>query len=154
MPDALGICGTMYKVKIEENLFFWKIWLPSQNARTRVRLLYNEEYSDCVMGWVEKGRMKSIEKRCISTQENQFFHLWNEFILGYGYVGAIGRIHMSRVLERFIEERGKQVIQENLYKQFVSHVVMLESEAVLLKGQMLRLAVNVGIFYILCTSVG
>ena len=40
MPDALGICGTMYKVKIEENLFLWKIWLPSQNARTRVRLLY------------------------------------------------------------------------------------------------------------------
>ena len=42
MPDALGICGTMYKVKIEENLFLWKIWLPSQNARTRVRLLYQK----------------------------------------------------------------------------------------------------------------
>jgi len=104
--------------------------------------MYNEEYSDCVMGLVEKGMMKSIDKRCISTQENQFFHLWNEFILEYGYVGTIGRIHMSRVLERFIEERGKQVIQEKLYRQFVSHLVMLESEAVLPKGQMLRLAVK------------
>ena len=40
MPNALGICGTMYKVKKEENLFFGELWLPSQNARTRVRVLY------------------------------------------------------------------------------------------------------------------
>ena len=40
MPNALGICGTMYKVKKEENLFLGELWLPSQNARTRVRLLY------------------------------------------------------------------------------------------------------------------
>ena len=40
MPNALGICGTMYKVKKEENLFWGELWLPSQNARTRVRLLY------------------------------------------------------------------------------------------------------------------
>ena len=40
MPNALGICGTMYKVKTEEILFFGELWLPSQNARTRVRVLY------------------------------------------------------------------------------------------------------------------
>ena len=40
MPDALGICGTIYKVKKEKNLFRGEIWLPSQNARTRVTLLY------------------------------------------------------------------------------------------------------------------
>ena len=40
MPDALGICGAMYKVKKEENLFWGELWLPSQIARTRVRLLY------------------------------------------------------------------------------------------------------------------
>ena len=40
MPNALGICGFMYKVKTEENLFLGELWLPSQNARTRVRLLY------------------------------------------------------------------------------------------------------------------
>ena len=40
MPAALGICGTIYKVKKEENLFWGEIWLPPQNARTRVRLLY------------------------------------------------------------------------------------------------------------------
>ena len=48
MPDALGICGTMYKVKKEENLFWGELWLPSQNARTRVRILYLLEY----YGWV------------------------------------------------------------------------------------------------------
>ena len=40
MPAALGICGTIYKAKKEENLFLGEIWLPPQNARTRVRLLY------------------------------------------------------------------------------------------------------------------
>ena len=37
---CLWVCGTMYKVKKEENLFLGELWLPSQNARTRVRLLY------------------------------------------------------------------------------------------------------------------
>ena len=41
MPGTFGICGTIYKVKIEENLFWGEIWLPSPNARTRVRLLYS-----------------------------------------------------------------------------------------------------------------
>ena len=40
MPDALGVCGTMCKVKKEENLFWGDSQLPSQIARTRVRLLY------------------------------------------------------------------------------------------------------------------
>ena len=40
MPDALRVCGTLYKVKKLENLFLGEIRLPSQNVRTRVRLLY------------------------------------------------------------------------------------------------------------------
>ena len=40
MPDALGVCGSMCKVKKEENLFWGDSQLPSQIARTRVRLLY------------------------------------------------------------------------------------------------------------------
>ena len=39
MPDAFGVCGTMCKVKKEENLFWGDSQLPSQIARTRVRLL-------------------------------------------------------------------------------------------------------------------
>ena len=42
MPDAFGVCGTMCKVKKEENLFWGDSQLPSQNARTKVRLLYNK----------------------------------------------------------------------------------------------------------------
>ena len=38
MLDALGLYGTMYKVKKEE------ILLPPQNAQTRVRLLNNFLY--------------------------------------------------------------------------------------------------------------
>ena len=40
MPDAFGVSGTMCKVKKEENLFLGYSQLPSQNARTKVRLLY------------------------------------------------------------------------------------------------------------------
>ena len=40
MPDALVLCGTMLKVKWEENLFFGEIWLSPQNARTKLSLLY------------------------------------------------------------------------------------------------------------------
>ena len=40
MPDALGVCGTMCKIKKEENLFWGESQLPLQIARTRVRLLY------------------------------------------------------------------------------------------------------------------
>ena len=32
MPDVLGVCGTMCKVKKEENLFFGDSQLPSQIA--------------------------------------------------------------------------------------------------------------------------
>ena len=35
MPDAFGVCGTMYKVKKEENLFWGDSQLPSQNARNK-----------------------------------------------------------------------------------------------------------------------
>ena len=39
MPDAFGVRGTKCKVKNEEN-FWGDSQLPSQNARTKVRLLY------------------------------------------------------------------------------------------------------------------
>ena len=45
MPDALGVCGTMCKVKKKENLFWGDSQLPSQDARTKVRLLYLKEFS-------------------------------------------------------------------------------------------------------------
>ena len=32
MPDAFGVCGTMCKIKKEENLFRGDSQLPSQNA--------------------------------------------------------------------------------------------------------------------------
>ena len=48
MPDAFGVRGTMCKVKKEENLFWGYSQLPLQNARTKVRLLYN---LNCQVKW-------------------------------------------------------------------------------------------------------
>ena len=102
--------------------------------------VYDEEYSECEMGWVEKGRRKEIdENTSLISQEKQFFCLWNEFILSNGYIGYLGRTHMSQVVQRFIEEEGKQVKDKKLYMQFVSHLILLEVEAVLNKNQILKL---------------
>ena len=38
--NALWVYRTIYKVKTEEKIFLVEIWLPSQNAGTRVSLLY------------------------------------------------------------------------------------------------------------------
>ena len=40
MPDAFRVCGTMCKVKKKHNLFGGDSQLSSQNAMTKVRLLY------------------------------------------------------------------------------------------------------------------
>ena len=59
MPGALGLLETMYKVKQEENLFFGEIWLPPQNAGTRVRLLYKyQENNSPKFNW----QIMKIEK--------------------------------------------------------------------------------------------
>jgi len=101
--------------------------------------VYDEEYSECEMGWVEKWRRKEIvENMKLHSQEKQFFCIWNKFILNNGYIGFVGRIHMSQVVERFIEEEGKQVMDKKLYLQFVSHLILLEVEAALSKNQILR----------------
>ena len=48
MPDAFGVCGTKCKVKNEENLFWGDSQLPSQNARTKVILLYRPIWYDSI----------------------------------------------------------------------------------------------------------
>ena len=40
MGNALWVYGTIYKVKTGEKIYLVEIWLPSQNAGTRVSLLY------------------------------------------------------------------------------------------------------------------
>ena len=59
MPGAFELLETVYKVKQEENLFFGEIWLPPQNARTRVRLLYKyQENNSPNLDW----QIMKIEK--------------------------------------------------------------------------------------------
>ena len=60
MPAALGICGTIYKAKKEENLFLGEIWLPPQNARTRVRLVY-------------------LHLTCVRWHMRQIWHFWHKW---------------------------------------------------------------------------
>ena len=51
----------------------------------------------------------------------------------------LDRKQMPILLDRFIEELGRQVKEEELYRQFVLHLLQAEREAMLSKGQVMRL---------------
>ena len=50
IPNALEMCGAICKVKREENSFLGNSQLPSQNARTKLRLL--QEFNQKQIGYV------------------------------------------------------------------------------------------------------
>ena len=70
MPDALGVCGTLYKVK--KNLFWGESWLPLRNARTRVRLLHLLE-ATCYMLY-STNQSRPLEHMYPSWDNFNFFH--------------------------------------------------------------------------------
>ena len=51
----------------------------------------------------------------------------------------LDRKQMPILLDRFVEELGRQVKEEELYRQFVLHLLQAEREAMLSKGQVMRL---------------
>ena len=71
--------------------------------------------------------------------EKHFFCLWNQLMLEKGYIANIGRIHMNSVLIHFVEEMGRQVVEGNLYRQLVIHLVQMERETVISNSQLVNL---------------
>ena len=83
------------------------------------------------------SKLRSFED--LTVGEKRFFCLWNQFKLDRGYIGSVSRVHMTSMLDRFLEEIGREVMEGKLYRQFVLHLVQLEREAVLSKGEVLML---------------
>lgn len=99
-----------------------------------------EEYNECGMDWIRKAGFRNInEFEDLTVGEKQFFCLWNQFMFEKGYFGNIGRIHMNSVLVHFVEEMGRQVVEENLYRQLVIHLVQLERDTVIDNSQLVNL---------------
>ena len=44
MENALGVCETKCKVKIEDKVLLGDIWLASQDVKIRVSLLYDQKH--------------------------------------------------------------------------------------------------------------
>ena len=68
-----------------------------------------------------------------------FFSMWNKFLIVKGYDSGIGKIHMEKVVEQFIKEQGRFVMEAKLYKKFVRHLLNLSSDNLLSLGGMVRL---------------
>ena len=83
------------------------------------------------------SKLRSFED--LTVGDKRFFCLWNQFMLDRGYIGSVARVHMTSLLDRFAEEIGREVMEGKLYRQFVLHLVQLEREAVLSKGEVLML---------------
>ena len=99
-----------------------------------------EDYSECVMDWIKDGRVKEINDfEDLTVGEKGFFCLWDKFLLDGGYVGYVGRNQMPILLDRFVEELGRHIKEVKLYRQFVLHLLEVEREAMLSKGQVMRL---------------
>ena len=76
------------------------LWLPSQistrylvhGRNSRLWKVEEEEYSECVMEWINDGRVKEINDfEDLTVGEKGFFCLWNKFLQGGGYVGHVGQ---------------------------------------------------------------
>ena len=104
----------------------------------------DEEYSECVMDWVKTRQVRNImEFGDLTVGEGAFFCLWNQFMLERGFVGSVGMGHMARLVDRFVGELGRKVMEDKLYRQFVLHLGQLEREAVLSKEEVLRLVIKI-----------
>ena len=59
------------------------------------------------------SKLRSFED--LTVGEKRFFCLWNQFKLDRGYIGSVSRVHMTSMLDRFLEEIGREVMEGKLY---------------------------------------
>lgn len=67
----------------------------------------------------------------VNEGEKEFMKIWNLHIQHYTYVGDC---QMNLALKMFIEEKGRELLQKNLYRNFVLHVCNLFEFGVLGPG--------------------
>ena len=83
-----------------------------------------------MLDWVKDYRVKFImDFEDLTVGEKRFFCLWDQFMLDRGYIGSVARVHITSLLDRFVEEIGREVMEGKLYRQFVLHLLQLEREA-------------------------
>jgi len=87
-----------------------------------------EQFSD--VSWVKKKSLKDLmEFEDLTEGEKAFYSLWNQFILDYK--PGMCKVHLRSVLAEFIALWGREVKEKGLYRQFVTHLVMMEREGLI-----------------------
>lgn len=70
--------------------------------------------------WLQKKTMQMIDEFTdVNEGEKELMKMWNLHIMRNGYVGDI---QISLACEMFLDSRGKELLQKNLYKNFVLHM--------------------------------
>jgi hypothetical protein len=72
---------------------------------------------------VEKMRQLLDEFIDVSSDEKQFFHLWNEYLTHHP---CTGKMQLFQITGMFVEERGKEVVEKGLYQNFCFHLANLQ----------------------------
>jgi len=89
-----------------------------------------ESYEDVDVSWV-KQRME-VELRQfedVTDGEKSFFCSWNKFLTDHK--PGVAKIHLKTVLEEFVDQWGKEVMKNQLYVEFVTHLVWLEQSGLI-----------------------
>ena len=80
-----------------------------------------EQFSDVC--WVKKKSAKDL------IELRTFYSLWNKFLLDHK--PGMCKVHLRSVLAEFIALWGSEVREKGLYRQFVTHLVMMEREGLI-----------------------
>jgi len=109
--------GKVRKLPLEERqIYHGRNWIPMKE---------NEVEAECECSWVMDFTRKRREELVdVNSGEQIFMDIWNKHVNEYQ---GRGFFHMENILEEFLNAKAEIIIERNLYKNFMAHVVNLQS---------------------------
>jgi len=96
-----------------------------------------ESYEDVDVSWVMKKMELDLQQFIdVSDGEKSFFCSWNKFLIDYK--PGVSIVHLKTVLEEFVDKWGMEVMESQLYKEFVTHLVWLEQSCLISEQTLLN----------------
>jgi len=109
------------------------------HGRNWVPVLGQEEEEECLADWVMEYTRRTLEDVVdLNPAEKIMMNLWNRHV--YKYQGR-GMMHMDEMLMDFVTERGRTIVELNLYRNFVLHLSGLHQADIII-GQLFFRCVN------------
>jgi len=100
-----------------------------------------EEQSECLSYWMALRSRSAIQQFSnISPGAKKFFSMWNQWLYELGQ--DVCRLHLGKIVSRFVEEEGRRVMRRGLHRQFVLHLLNLEQVNLLGVVEVIRLTTS------------